>query len=108
MRNRREDQSGSYDEHKPSVKGIQAREQLAAGGDWSVNRAHAAQEHRRVKEGIHHGKMLEVRISEHSDAKRHDQQPQRERHMKQQSLRKADSGKWRLRLRFVHDRAKLP
>lgn len=71
-----DDASDEYD-RQPAVERIEAGEQFAAFGDRSVDRAHAAQQHGGIEEGINPGEAFQPAVAGHADQQRDDDQRER-------------------------------
>lgn len=65
------EQPGRRKENETGEKRIGAREKLAGGGMKFIDRAHPAENHRRVEEGIDPGEFLQLMIAEHADRQSH-------------------------------------
>jgi hypothetical protein len=64
---RGEEDACGDDDDEAAVEGVAACEELACGGERRVYRAHAAEEHGGVEEGVGPVEVFEVVVSEHAD-----------------------------------------
>lgn len=67
MGDRGEEDACGDDDDESAVEGVAACEELALGGDGRVDRAHAAEEHGGVEEGVGPAEVFEVVVAEHAD-----------------------------------------
>src|SRR4051812_46538566 len=70
MQKRRDDHAGDDEVEDPGEERVHAGEDLRGIGRKRVNRAHAAQDHRRVQEGVHWAQAGQAHVADYADQQR--------------------------------------
>ena len=69
MRERRDHQRRDSNEREPGKEGVKRSEQFGGGRLQLIDRAHSAENHRRVEQRIDPSQMRDEVVSENADAK---------------------------------------